>query len=405
METIFTDGMWRIRFDMLQAAALGAAMYWFGAWLRLKIPSLVKYSVPAPAVGGLVVAASTAFMQTRGIASVTFDGTLQAVFMTFFFCTVGMKASYKMIRKGESKVAGFWAVSSLAAVLQNAVNIPIALRFGLHPLMGIIGGSVTMLGGLGTAGAFGTMFEDEFGVTGALGAAMACATFGMVVGSVLGGPVGNWIIKTHKLATPKAGSTPALPIENDEHRVADSQLLKTISWILVIAGIGSTFSYYLKMTGFTFPPYFCAMLTAIAVRNIGDRTEWFAIDSKSVDMVGKIMLGLFVTMAINSLQLAQLASLALPLVMMMAAQIVLIVASAYFLVFLALGKDYDSAVMACGLVGFGLGTTPNALMCMQALTDKYSPSEKAFFVVPIVGVFLVDISNITVIMAMTWLLR
>jgi ESS family glutamate:Na+ symporter len=428
MERVLVNGIWQLKFDMLQAAALGAIMYYFGTWVRSKIPLLVRYSIPAPAVGGLAVAITTAVLQAKGIASFAFDGTLQTAFMICFFCTVGMNASYKLVLRGGVMVVAFWAVSSLVSVLQNAAGIPIAMGFGLNPLMGIIGGSVPMIGGLGTAGAFGALFEDEYGVTGALSAAIACATFGMVAGSVMGGPVGEWIIKTYKLATPVKINEPSpgdidanedavleevgkfalgkkgeggQKDDEDEHKVSGPHLMKNLSWILVATGFGSAISYYLKKAGITLPPYLGAMIAAIIIRNTGDKTEWFAIDSKCVGMIGDITLGLYITMAINSLQLGQLANLALPLIIMMAAQIVLIGLIAYFVVFMFFGRNYDSTVMASGLIGFGLGATPNALVCMQAITNKYGPSEKAFFVVPIVGAFLVDISNATVIAIMS----
>jgi ESS family glutamate:Na+ symporter len=437
MERSLVNGVWLFKFDMLQAAALGAMMYYLGVWLRSKIPVLVKVSIPAPAVGGLTVSLITALLQAKGIASFAFDGTLQTVFMICFFCTVGMNASYKLVIRGGLMVVAFWAVSTFVSVMQNAVSIPIAMGFGLNPLMGIIGGSIPMIGGLGTAGAFGALFEDEYGVTGALSAGIACATFGMVAGSILGGPIGEWIIKTHKLVTPKTmkdlsfcdisanqepdpeeigvleevgevaqNSDPKQAEEEEtEHKVSGPHLMKNLSWILVATGFGSAVSYYLKKAGITLPPYLGAMMAAIVIRNIGDKTNWFAIDSKCVGMIGDIALGLFITMAINSLQLLQLSNLAMPLVIMMAAQMILIALIAYFVVFMFFGRNYDSTVMASGLIGFGLGATPNALVCMQAITNKYGPSEKAFFVVPIVGAFLVDISNATIIAIMSSMFR
>jgi ESS family glutamate:Na+ symporter len=433
MEKALVNGIWQIKFDMLQTAALGAIMYYFGTWLRSKIPALIKCSIPAPAVGGLTVAVVTAILQAKGIVSFTFDGTLQTVFMICFFCTVGMNASYKLVLRGGLMVVAFWGASTLVSALQNVVGIPIAMSFGLNPLMGIIGGSVPMIGGLGTAGAFGALFEDEYGVVGALSAGIACATFGMVAGSLIGGPVGEGIIKLHKLASPnktkkshpsgidpneeavreeigefaqsESMGNPALDEHEDEHKVSGPHLMKNLSWILVATGFGSAVSYYLKKAGITLPPYLGAMMVAIVIRNVGDTTNWFAIDSKCVGMIGDITLGLYITMAINALQLWQLTNLALPLVIMMAAQIILIVLMAYFLVFMFFGRNYDATVMAGGLIGFGLGATPNALVCMQALTDKYGPSEKAFFVVPIVGAFLVDISNATIIALMTGIFR
>ena len=430
MDRVLVNGIWQFKVDMLQAAALGAIMYYFGVWVRSKVPLLVKFSIPAPAVGGLVVSIIAAVLQANGIVQFAFDNTLQTVFMICFFCTVGLNASYKLVFKGGLTVAAFWGVTAIVSALQNAVAIPIAVGFGLDPLMGIMGGSVPMIGGLGTAGAFGALFEDSYGLTGALSAAIACATFGMVAGSVIGGPLGEWILRTHKIITSRRRegrvapdayrddavmeevgemAEKAVPHQPDadegEHKVSGSHLMKNLAWVLIAAGFGSAVSYYLKKAGITLPNYLGAMVVAILIRNVGDRAGWYAVDSKCVGMIGDIALALFITMAINSLQLWQLVNLALPLIVMMAVQIALIVVTAYFIVFRFFGKNYDAAVMASGLCGFGLGATPNALVCMQAITNKYGPSERAFFVVPIVGAFLVDISNAAVITLMAGFFR
>jgi ESS family glutamate:Na+ symporter len=441
MEMIFINGMLQIKFDILQAAALGAIMYYCGIWIRSKIPLLSRLSIPAPAVGGLPVAIIAAILQANGIVQFVFDSTLQQVFMITFFCTVGMNASYKLVLKGGLMVLAFWGVSTLTAAIQNIAGIPIAVSFGLDPLMGLIGGSIPMIGGLGTAGAFGALFEDEFGVQGALSAGIACATFGMVAGSLVGGPLGEWLIKFHKLKTPNAikeatsiidtdiPNTDIINTESDqralleevgdimkrmppqdvnpddEDKVSGPHLMKNLAWVLAATGIGSALTVYLKRAGITLPPYVGAMFIAIIIRNIGDKTGKYVIDSKAVGMIGDITLALFITMAINALQLWQLINLAIPLLVMMLVQVGLILLIAYFLVFRLFGKNYDSAVMASGICGFGLGATPNALVCMQAITSKYGHSEKAFFVIPIVGSFLVDITNASVITIMAGLFR
>jgi ESS family glutamate:Na+ symporter len=421
MEMIFVNGILQLKFDILQAVALGAIMYYCGVWIRSKIPVLLRLSIPAPAVGGLPIAILAAILQANGIVHFVFDSTLQQVFMICFFCTVGMNASYKLALKGGLMILAFWGISTLTSIIQNAVGIPVAKTFGLNPLMGIIGGSIPMIGGLGTAGAFGALFEDEYGIQGALSAAIACATFGMVAGSLVGGPLGEWIIKFHKIKTPNAmkedfnlidteakqdavleevGGIAQEAATQEEDKVSGPHLMKNLAWVLVATGLGSALTNYLKKAGITLPPYLGAMLVAIIVRNVGDKTGKYTIDSKAIGMIGDITLALFITMAINSLQLWQLINLAVPLLVMMLVQVILILFIAYFLVFRLFGRNYDSAVMASGLCGFGLGATPNALVCMQAITSKYGHSEKAFFVVPIVGSFLVDISNASVISIM-----
>ena len=256
-----------------------------------------------------------------------------------------------------------------------------------------------------------------------MSAAIACATFGMVAGSLVGGPLAEWIIKFHKLETPNGIKKAPLvsteteqdavleevgeiaknavpedtPDTDEEDKVSGPHLMKNLAWILVATGFGAAVSFYLKKVGITLPSYLGAMMVAIAIRNIGDKTGKYVIDSKTVGMIGDIALALFLTMAINSLQLRQLVNLAVPLLAMMVLQVVLIILIAYFLVFRLLGSNYDSAVMASGLCGFGLGATPNALSCMQVVTKKHGYSGKAFFVVPIVGAFLADITNASII--------
>lgn len=422
METQMVNGLLTLKVDVIQSAALGAIMYYFGVWVRSKIPILVRLSVPAPAIGGLLVAFLVSFLQANQILGVSFDGTIQGILMVMFFCTVGMNASYKLLLKGGLMIAGFWAVATLVAVLQNVVGISIATVFGLDPLMGIIGGSVTMIGGLGTAGAFGPLFENEYGVSGAAAAGIACATFGMVAGSVLGGPLAEWIIKTHKVKTPHAAVVEGVVkhkeeddaayheevavmaegeyVEEEEASVTGPHMMKNLAWILIAMGIGSGISLYLKNAGITLPGYLGAMIAAVFIRNIGDATKAYEIDTKAVGMVSDISLALFVTMAINSLKLWQLVDLAVPLIAMMAVQIVMLLIMAYFLVFWLFGRDYDATVMAAGLMGFGLGATPNALVNMQAVSAKYGYAVKAFFVVPIVGAFLIDFTNATAITMM-----
>ncbi|MDR2468573.1 MAG: sodium/glutamate symporter [Spirochaetaceae bacterium] len=432
METIYVNGVLQLKFDMFQAAALGAIMYYAGVWVRSKIPLLLKLSIPAPAIGGLPVAIIAAILQARGYVQFVFDNTLQQVFMICFFCTIGMNASYKLVIKGGLMVLAFWGISALVSIMQNIAGVSIATVFGLNPLMGIIGGSVPMIGGLGTAGAFGALFEDEYNIKGALSAGIACATFGMVAGSLIGGPLGEWIIRTHKIKTPnqmkklslidteseqeavleEVGEIAKLKIPEDavvdhdeEDKISGPHLMKNLSWVLVAVGFGSAVSFYLKKAGITLPPYLGAMIMAIIIRNIGDKSGAYVIDSKSVGMIGDITLALFITMAINSLQLWQLINLAVPLCVMMLIQLIIIVIIAYIFVFRLFGRNYDSAVMASGMCGFGLGATPNALVCMQAITDKHGHSDKAFFVVPIVGAFLVDISNASVISIMSSFFR
>jgi ESS family glutamate:Na+ symporter len=426
METELVNGMFLIKLDMFVTVALGAMVYYFGVFLRAKLPVLVKLSIPAPAIGGLIMCGLVWFLRANLNVEIQFNGTLQTFFMIIFFCTVGMNASYTLLLKGGLFILAFWAVSTVFAVVQNLAGIGVAKIFGLNPLLGILGGSVSLVGGLGTSGAWGPLFEETYHVEGATTVAIACATFGMIAGSLIGGPFGEFVIKFNKLSTPKkpgaaagisktdvayvsaplegtgevARETPPPDIiDDDEDVVSGPHLMKNLAWLLVAMGVGSILSGFVKNAGYTLPPYLCGMFVAIAIRNIGDLTHTYNVDSKAVGMIGDIALAIYITMAINGMKLWQIVGLALPLIVMMFVQIIVVLVSAYFMVFLLFRKNYDSTVIASGFIGFQMGATPNALICMQALTGKYGPSPKAFFVVPIVGAFLVDITNAVVIQA------
>ncbi|GHT61168.1 hypothetical protein AGMMS49531_07870 [Endomicrobiia bacterium] len=313
----------------------------------------------------------------------------------------------------------------MAAIFQNVVGILVAKFFGMNHLMGIIGGSISMIGGLGNAGTFGVLFENTFGVDGAVVAGITCATFGMIAGSALGGPLSEWIIKKHKITTPHAelisqsenntgdksseyeevgtfaqeeGFIPSYSEEKVEDVISGPHLMKNLSWVLVAMGFGSVLSFYFNKAGIILPIYLATMIIAVLIRNVGDVSKLFEIDTKAVGMISDISLAIFVTMVISALNLKELTNLALPLLLMLVIQMIAVVLMAYFLVFKLLGKDYESTVMAAGFVGFGLGATPNALANMHAISAKHGAPVKAFFIVPIVSAFLIDFTNALIIL-------
>ncbi|MDR1523028.1 MAG: hypothetical protein LBS29_03670 [Endomicrobium sp.] len=426
METEVLNGMLILKFNMIQTIALGVAMYYFGVLVRKLLPFFVKLSIPASVIGGLTAAILGAFLQSQNIVAFQFDSTLQNVLMIMFFCTIGMNASYKLLINGGVLIFVFWGICAIAVLLQNLTGIYISKLFGINPLLGIISGSVSMIGGLGTAGTFGSFFENSFGVNGAMTAGLTCATFGMIAGSALGGPLSEWIIKRRKIITPnlekmqdqfisntgdrssdyeevgalaeEEGVITAPSYDEEEDLVSGHRLMRTLSWILMSIGIGSALSYYFSKVGILLPAYLVAMIVAVTFRNIGDFSKWFEIDTKAVGMISDISLAIFVAMAISTLNLRQLSDLALPIFVMLIAQMILVVLIAYFFVFKLLGKDYESTVMSAGFVGFGLGATPNALANMQTLSSKHGTAVKAFFVVPIVSAFLIDFTNALLIM-------
>ncbi|GHT35432.1 sodium/glutamate symporter [Endomicrobiia bacterium] len=425
METEVINGLLTLKFNIIQTVALGVIMYYFGVFIRSKVHFFVRLSIPASAIGGLTVAALTAFLQSQHILALHFDTVSQDLLMVMFFCTVGVNASYKLFRSGSLSIIAFWVICTVAAIFQNVVGILVAKFFGMNHLMGIIGGSISMMGGLGNAGTFGVLFENTFGVNGAVVAGITCATFGMIAGSALGGPLSEWIIKKHKITTPHAelisqsenntgdksseyeevgtfaqeeGFIPSYSEEKVEDVISGPHLMKNLSWVLVAMGFGSVLSFYFNKAGIILPTYLATMIIAVLIRSIGDVSKLFEIDTKAVGMVSDISLAIFVTMVISALNLKELTNLALPILLMLVIQMTAVVLMAYFLVFKLLGKDYESTVMAAGFVGFGLGATPNALVNMHAISAKHGAPVKAFFVVPIVSAFLIDFTNAIIIL-------
>ena len=413
METEIIKGLLTLKVNMYQLTALGVIAYYLGVWARATFPALVRFSIPAPVVGGLPFAIVVALLEHNHILGFKFDGTLQTVLMIIFFCTIGMNASISLLKKGTVLILAFFAIATVGAVVQNLLGMGIADFFNIDPRMGIIGGSVTLTGGLGTAGAFGPYFE-KLGVEGAAAAGIACATFGMIAGSMTGGPMAEWLIKRNGLLTPQDADYKAAegfenPNQGDEDEsILPDDLMRNVGWVLVAVGFGSIISYYLTKAGITIPAYLGAMFAAIIVRNIGEISGSYKIDTKIIDTISDISLAIFISMAIVSMKLAQLVDLALPLLTMMVFQLIMVLVMAYFFVYLLFGKDYEASVMSAGFNGFMMGATSNALVSMQAVTSKYGHAAKAYFVVPIVGAFLIDFTNAMVIQYMgtsDWILK
>jgi len=408
MVTEVINGLLTVKVNMYQLTALGVIAYYIGVWARATFPGLVRFSIPAPVVGGLPFALIVAVLEHNQIMGFTFDGTLQTALMIMFFCTIGMNASISLLKKGTLLIAVFFLIATVGAVLQNILGMSIAEFFGIDPRLGIIGGSVTLTGGLGTAGAFGPIFENELGVKGAAAAGIACATFGMIAGSMTGGPMAEWLIKKGGLKTPLDKDYVApkgfeAVDEDEDESFLPNDLMKNLAWVLLAIGIGSIISHYVVVffrsieSNQSFPAYLGAMFAAIFIRNIGEMTGSYKINSKIIDMISDISLAVFISMAIVSMKLAQLINLALPLFSMMIIQLIFVLIMAYFMVYLLFGRDYEASVISAGYIGFMMGATSNALVSMQAVTSKYGNAPKAYFIVPIVGAFLIDIPNAFII--------
>ncbi|MDR1649740.1 MAG: hypothetical protein LBR71_05720 [Synergistaceae bacterium] len=418
MKVVMSGGLALIEVNMYQLAALGVVAYYLGVWARSRFSALVRFSIPAPVIGGLPFALLVAALEHKGLAKFSFDGTIQTILMLVFFCTIGMNASVSLVKKGTLLILAFSLVSVAGAVLQNIIGLAVASVFSIDPRLGIIGGSVTLTGGLGTAGAFGPVFES-MGVKGAAAAGVACATFGMIAGSLVGGPMAEFLIRSKKLKTPQdsdyvPSENFAAEAEDEDESLLPKELMSNLAWVIFAVGVGSALSYYVgeffRSIGSkqTFPPYLGAMFVAIFIRNTGEISGIYKVESKVINAISDIALSIFISMAIVSMKLAELIHLALPLVCMMFVQLAFVLLMAYFMVYLLFGRDYEASVLSAGFIGFMMGATSNALVSMQAVTSKYGYAAKAYFVVPIVGAFLVDVPNAFLINYMgsaEWLLR
>lgn len=382
-----------ITLDMYQTVAVAVVVLMIGNFLKKKISFLQRFCIPSPVIGGLLFAIFTLILYATGIAVIDFDDTLKEVCMVLFFTSVGFQANLKVLKSGGKALIVFLVLVVALIIGQNFASIGLANVLGLDSLIGMTTGSIPMIGGHGTAGAFGPVLED-FGVSGATTVCTAAATFGLIAGSLMGGPIGNRLIKKHNLLdTIKTEDDSFLVEEEEKHERHFSMYAPAVFQLIIAVGIGTIVSELLSLTGMTFPIYIGAMIVAAIMRNIGEYTGKITIHMGEINDLGGICLSLFLGIAMITLKLWQLADLALPLVILLAGQTVLMFLFAYFVVYNIMGRDYDAAVIAAGTCGFGMGATPNAMANMQAICEKYAPSVKAYLIIPIVGSLFADFLN------------
>lgn len=399
-----------ITLDMLQSAGIGALALLTGIFMTRKIKWLQRFCIPSPVSGGLVFSIITLLLYKFIHVEVTFDGTLKDVFMLAFFTSVGFQSNLNVIKQGGKTLVMMLILLVGIIATQNLIPIGICKLLDTNPLIGMAAGSISMAGGHGTAGGFSAVLES-MRLQGAATISMAAATFGLIAGSVIGGPVAERLIRKHlsserlepkdfKVDPAMAGieSEEALPAGRAKRISSNEEEFQQFAWgtysILIVMALGTLTSLLLGQTGITFPTYFGALLTAAVIRNIIELTPFRRIlKIKKIVSVGNICLSLFLGMAMISLKLWELESLALPLITILFAQIVAIALLTYYIAFPILGHDYDAAVLVAGICGFGLGATPNAMANMSAVCYKYHYSIKPFLIVPIIGAMFVDLIN------------
>jgi ESS family glutamate:Na+ symporter len=415
--------MTTIGLDMIQTAGIGALALLVGMALTRKVAFLQKFCVPSPVSGGIIFSLITLALYGWFHIEVSFDGTLRDVCMLAFFTSVGFQSDLKVIKQGGKLLVFMLILLVVIIALQNLMPMGITKLMGVNPLIGMAAGSISMTGGHGTAGGFASVLEG-MGLHGAGTIGMAAATFGLIAGSVIGGPLAERIIRkklTHEQVQPQDEEIdPAMAgIESDEASPAGrekrlstneqefQQYAKATYCILLVMGVGTLMSWLLAKTGITFPTYFGALILAAIVRNtIGfvsykDNGKWVKaeklLDMERIVSVGNICLSLFLGMAMISLKLWELQNLALPLIVILVSQVAMMDFFAYFVAFPLLGRDYDAAVLCAGMCGFGLGATPNAMANMSAVCYKYRYTVKPFLIVPIIGAMFADLINTGII--------
>jgi glutamate:Na+ symporter, ESS family len=394
-------------------AFAGVALF-VGYAIRRALRPLARYNIPAPIIGGLLVAVAILIARRFEISLFQFDTTLRDPLNIAFFTTIGFGASLALLRIGGPQVILFFLAATVFAIVQNVAGILVALPLGLHPLFGILGGSVTLTGGPATGLAFAPLFEQA-GVPGAATVAVAVAMGGIISGGLVGGPVGTFLIERHTLRKPRTRPL-ELEVPTAENIVENQMpeapnpapsgedkesylLLKNLVVILIAMWIGSWVSGWFASMNITLPAYIGAMLTAAVIRNVDDFTHWIKLSQRTIDDIGNVALSLFLVLAIMTLELWRLAGLAIPLLLILVVQVAIVALVCFWPIFQLMGRDYDSAVMGGGFVGFMLGTTANAMANMEALVERYGPAPRAFLVVPMVGAFFIDFTNALIITA------
>lgn len=392
-----------IQLDIAQTVAVAAVLLALGEFIKKRVSLFSRYFIPSPIIGGLLFSIVALIGHQMGLFTFQFYENFRNFLLLVFFTTIGFSASFELLKKGGVGVALFLFCAVLLVCIQNGVGVALAQALGAHPLIGLAAGSISLTGGHGTSAAFGPLLEQA-GAMGALPAAIAASTYGLVAGCVIGGPVGTLLLRRHQLQRPamaaaeRTASSSQTPIETaaPAQGDADDTILRAVILLMVAIGLGSLLVKGLGRLGLTLPAYLGPMLMAALIRNLIDWRNW-QLPGRQFEVVGNVSLAFFLTMALMSMKLWELAAVAGPLLVILLVQTAIMFAFAYFVTFRVMGRDYDAAVIAAGHCGFGLGATPNAMANMQAFARANGPSFKAFFVIPLVGSLFIDFFNAVII--------
>jgi ESS family glutamate:Na+ symporter len=386
-----------VELDLIHTILVSMVVLFVGRALVAQIGVLQRFSIPAPVVGGGLVAIVLAFADGLAGVKFSFNLALKDSLLLMFFTTVGLAADARMLTKGGVKLLVFLGISAGLVVVQNVVGIGAALALDLHPVIGLFGGSITLVGGHGTGAAYAGRLGETMNLQGAMELAMACATAGLVMGAVLGGPVTEYLIKRHKLQGPRESAQQAAEEEDRADEVDSRTLINALFVVLVCLAGGRLLARVVEGTGFIMPDFVFCLLLGVVIRNASNLTPKIQPSPRAIDCVGDVALSLFLVMALMTMKLLDLANLAGPLLVILAAQAAVIILFAVFVTYRVMGSNYDAAVISGGQIGFGLSSTACALAIMKAVTLRHGASALAFLIVPMVGAFFIDIINALVI--------
>lgn len=383
-----------LTFDIVQTLGIAVLVFGLGRLIKNKVPLFKKYFIPAPVIGGIIFSTLAYIVFSMFNVSLKMDNVLQDFFMNIFFTAIGFSVSFKLILKSGKQGAVLAVVAVILLFIQNGVGAGLASLFGLNPLLGVSMGSISMSGGVGSAAAFGPTFES-LGAEAATTVGVAAATFGLFVGSLVGGPVAKRLIDKYKLKS-EFEDDKTIEKENDKLISSEGNIFNTILVILLAAAGGTFISYLLSLTGLTFPYYVGCLFGGTVARNLAD-SGYFKIREKEVNLVSNVALNLFLSLTLMSLNIAKLIGLAIPMLIILLTQTIVMMVYAYYITFGSMGKSYDAAVMAAGHCGVGLGQTPNAIANMASVIEEHGAAPNAWFVLPVITVVFINIFNPLVI--------
>lgn len=394
-----------VTLNIYQTLAAAVAVFFLGGFLKNRIRLFRRYCIPAPVIGGTIFSIVNYFLYTHGIWSYSQDTVMQNWCMMLFFTSIGYMASIHMIRKGGFLVVKMGILVAILIVAQNIIGISFAKLFNLNPYMGLADGSIPLVGGHGTSGSFGPLLES-LGLANGTTIAFAAATFGLVAGSFIGGPIGELLTRRYHLFSDeepiKKEPHPSHIIPDSDEPVAAylnmDHFMYAFGQLLLAMGIGTLVSHFFISIGLVFPEYIGGMIVAAVIRNIAEMTHLYGSYQEESEVLGSLCLNIFLSCALMSLKLWQLTDLAVPLIITLLVQVVFVGLFAYFIIFRVMGHNYEAAVMVAGTCGFALGATPNAIANMNAMCERFGPAHTAYFVIPLIGAFVVDFLNASILM-------